>query len=427
MEKRFAGIMVGILLVVLNFGMAVGAVHTRSTYTMITLSNITVLPTNGEETRLPVMVVNAIDWSIVPGRTVHCIFQEFWEGELDSFGVTQSINVGEDGYARIPVPSSSQAKFRYATLWVGGDEASVENKMFWYTHDLSMPAKIVPVDVTAELVLGEVRDYIYQVLNAWGDVIPNVQVRVIRGNGYVTSQQTMITDSFGEVAFEVTAPSGSTGTAELRVQVEPLRFIQTAMMFGWNVGTSPPSPTLPSGSFSASSTNLSSGECATLTLTTSNTTSVSLTPSTGATGSFTSSGGTVTVCPTATTTYTVTLTGSGGQKTYSVTITVGSAPPSTGVATIEASNATSYDGTLPVFDLSIGQTFSATFVAKDSSGNPVSGVSLSVLYPNEVLTTDSSGQVTVTIPASSFEGWDSDKIWVTSDSNVFLEFKIIYQ
>lgn len=427
MEKRFAGLVIGMMLVVLSFGTAMGAVFTRSAHTMVTSSNVIVSPVGGDDTTLPVMVVNSTNWAIVPGTIVNCIFQEFWVGELDSFGAVQSVNVGEDGYARIPVPSSYEAKFRYATLWVDGDVASVENKMFWYTNDLSMPASIVPVDVTDNMFLGEVREFVYKVLNAWGNTIPNVQVSVVLGNGYITSPQSAVTDSFGEVSFEVTAPSGTIGSMELRVQVEPLSFIQTAMIVSWSGTSPPPADPLPSGTFTASPASISVGGTSTLTLTTANTTAVTLTPYINiVSGSLTAAGGSVVVNPTTTTTYTVTLSGPGGSKSYSATVTVGTIPPPNGeVATITAVNATSYDGSLPVFDLTIGQTFGAVFIAKDSSGNPVSGVSLTSVYPSCVATTDSNGQATITLTGATVAGSDMGQIYVTSDSSKFLDFRVV--
>jgi len=100
--------------------------------------------------------------------------------------------------------------------------------------------------------------------------------------------------------------------------------------------------------------------------------------------------------------------------------------PSGEVATIEAGNPTSYDGSVPVWTIGLGQSMSMVFIAKDSCGNPVSGVPLTSVYPSVVVTTDGNGQVAVTIPASSFAGWDNGRISVMVNPSIYLEFKIFY-
>jgi hypothetical protein len=98
---------------------------------------------------------------------------------------------------------------------------------------------------------------------------------------------------------------------------------------GGGGGTVPPSSTVPTASFSASASSITSGQSVTLTWSTTNATSASIDQGIG--NVATSS--TKVVSPTATTTYTLTATGAGGTVTQSVTITVPGTTPVTPPAT----------------------------------------------------------------------------------------------
>lgn len=88
---------------------------------------------------------------------------------------------------------------------------------------------------------------------------------------------------------------------------------------------------LPSVSFTADKTTITLGDpqngLATLTWTTQNATSVTISPTIGEGDAPLALSGTATVSPSQTTTYTLTATGSGGTKTATVTITVNVPPP----------------------------------------------------------------------------------------------------
>jgi len=336
-KKKFFSV-IGIMLLSVFWTTASAQTNLQSTYRLWTGSQVTVLPVNGDQTQSYAVVVDS-DWNQVTGEVcVNFLWQEAWQGELTNFGQTQKVCSDNNGDLFFPVPSCSGDFFRYLTMWVEGDLASVAHRLFWYNSNTAMPAKIFVVSGSSSLSLGETGDYVFQVLNAWNSPLSGVRVKVIRGNCR-TSPEVMLTNSSGCVSFSFTAPSGAVGSEQLRVQVDPWTFLQAGINITWS----------------------------------------------------------------------------------------GSTPPPTGdVASIETVNNTSSEGSLPVFDLAIGQSYSAVFIAKDSSGNPVPGASLTCLYPSAAVTTGADGKVTITLPASHFAGWDSGRINLTADPTIYLEFKITY-
>ncbi len=110
-------------------------------------------------------------------------------------------------------------------------------------------------------------------------------------------------------------------------------------------GTTPtPAPTV--DSFTANPSTITEGESTTLSWTTTNATSVTVTDGAGNTVySGTAVDGSTTVSPTATTTYTLTATGDGGTATASVTVTVN--PASSGTVETRTFNSTDVPKSIP--------------------------------------------------------------------------------
>ncbi len=420
----------------------------QSTYRLWTDSQVTVLPAGGGGTTSFAVVVDS-NWARVPSEVcVNFLWQEVWPGELANFGQTQKVCSDQQGNVFFSSPPCSESFFRYLTMWVDGDLSSIAHRLFWYTADTTMPARINFISGSSCLSLGETGSYVFQVLNAWGTPLPGVRVQVISGECH-TSPEVEVSDTSGYATFNFTAPSGAVGSEQMRVRLDPWHFLQAGLLVSWGGGTPTPPPT-------------PTGEVSTIEVVNATTYDGSLPVFDLAIGQSYSAvfiakdnsgnpvSGVSLTCtfPSATAT-----TGSDGRATFPLMggnsagsdmgqiyvtsnsgvyldfrIVTGSTPPPTGdVASISAVNPTSWEGSLPIWTANIGQTVSATFVAKNSSGQIVSGVSLSVLYPSVSVTTDSSGQITVTIPASQFSGWDGSQVWVTADPTVLLDFKIIYQ
>ena len=93
------------------------------------------------------------------------------------------------------------------------------------------------------------------------------------------------------------------------------------------VTVTPSAVAVPTGSIVANPTTIAAGGSSTVTVSATNATAVTVTGTDGSKHTLSANGGSFTVSPTATTTYTATLSGAGGKPaTYSVTITVTSAP-----------------------------------------------------------------------------------------------------
>lgn len=105
----------------------------------------------------------------------------------------------------------------------------------------------------------------------------------------------------------------------------------------------------PAATITASPTSISAGGSATLTVSATNATQISLTGSDGSSYTMPATGGTQSVSPTTTTTYTVTASGAGGRTTASVVVTVtATAAPAVTISASPASITTGGSATLTV-------------------------------------------------------------------------------
>ncbi|MCK5285810.1 MAG: hypothetical protein KAJ58_01120 [Candidatus Pacebacteria bacterium] len=82
---------------------------------------------------------------------------------------------------------------------------------------------------------------------------------------------------------------------------------------------------------------------------------------------------------------------------------------------------------LPVFRFSQNRSGNAGFTLLDEDGNPIVGEQVECLYPVWSGVTDSNGEFSVLIPASGFIGWDVSWVWVVSDPDTTLNFKMVYE
>lgn len=99
----------------------------------------------------------------------------------------------------------------------------------------------------------------------------------------------------------------------------------TTLSVDVTVATTPPPTPTPTGSLVAIPTTVAPGQVVTLSWTSTNATSASITPGVGAVSPL--AAGSTQVAPTQTTTYELRLTGPGGTKLYQATVTVTSTPP----------------------------------------------------------------------------------------------------
>jgi hypothetical protein len=137
-------------------------------------------------------------------------------------------------------------------------------------------------------------------------------------------------------------------------------------------------PSAPTVSFSSNITSIVAGQSATLSWTTQNATSVSITGI-----SSTALAGSAAVVPAQTTTYTLTATGAGGTSQASVTITVTQATP---VVTFTASAAS----------ITAGQSVTLNWATQNATGVSISGVTSTSLSGSATLTPSQTTTYTLT-------------------------------
>lgn len=95
-------------------------------------------------------------------------------------------------------------------------------------------------------------------------------------------------------------------------------------------------------------------------------------------------------------------------------------------SSIEMMNPSAWDGSIPVAQILVGSSADILFVVKDGN-SPVEGVMVMFTFPASATSTSGAdGVVSVQIPASQFQGFDADKVWVVGNQSVFLDFKIEY-
>jgi len=355
----WAGISIIVIILLASVSLTRASYQVIKDYDIILHSPVKVIRYDTTGDNISVTVVRKDTGAVCPGLKVFAMYTEPKCGILDYHFLENESD--SNGVAIFPIPGPVGSTFRPMTFFVDGEAgigtddcgnirppdgvANVTHLLLWYANvDLPASVQLVSPDVRGRMCFCPCGDEVltYRVTNGWGDPIAGVEVFPVLGSGLITDCPLGRTsDSNGEVFFPITAGCEEmTHTFQVKLG-KALGYIQSLPLLvevGYDC-----EPVVESGE----------------------------------------------------------------------------------VATIEASNATSYDGTLPVFDLSIGQSFGAVFIAKDSSGNPVSGVSLTSVYPSYTVTTDGNGQATVTLTGASMAGSDVGKIHVTSDSGKFLDFRIV--
>ncbi|HLH05923.1 MAG TPA: alkaline phosphatase family protein, partial [Terriglobales bacterium] len=153
---------------------------------------------------------------------------------------------------------------------------------------------------------------------------------------------------------------------------------------GSNAATSSTQTAVPTANFSATAPTITSGQSTTLQWSTSNATSVAISPSVSSAALPMS--GSVNVSPASTTTYTITVTGPGGTVTQTVTVTVNAAAPT---ATFTANTKTITAGQ------SVTLTWQTTNATSVSISPAVAGGTLS-LSSSAVITPPSTTTYTLT-------------------------------
>ena len=173
----------------------------------------------------------------------------------------------------------------------------------------------------------------------------------------------------------------------------------------------------PKVSIAASSTNISSGQSVTLTVTASSAGSVKVTGSNGTSYNLPYNGGTVTVAPTSTTTYTATATNSHGSTTAQVTITVTTNTPNPTV-TISAQNSSINPGGSDLLTVTATNATNVVVTGSDGSSYPLPSTGGTVTVTPTMTTTytaeasnavgaTASAQTTVTVGSA---GGDVSKV-----------------
>ncbi|MFH0846056.1 MAG: hypothetical protein V1851_01500 [Patescibacteria group bacterium] len=82
-----------------------------------------------------------------------------------------------------------------------------------------------------------------------------------------------------------------------------------------------------------------------------------------------------------------------------------------------------------VVEIPVGEDYPLIFVVEDSSGNPIQGLMMKILYPwGASAITDFNGEVVFTIPSSLWTGYDWDAVWtsIKIGDGLRLDFKIVY-
>ncbi len=212
------------------------------------------------------------------------------------------------------------------------------SKTGWYVDDVVVSSSATPPPAPAPTVdsftanpttitAGQSSTLSWTTTNA-------TSVTVTDGNGTTVYSGTAVDGSTtvsptATTTYTLTATGdGGTATASVTVTVNPATV---------------PAPTV--DSFTANPTTITEGQSSTLSWTTTNATSVTVTDGNGTTVySGTAVNGSTTVSPTATTTYTLTATGDGGTATASVTVTVN---PASGTVETRTFNSTDVPKSIP--------------------------------------------------------------------------------
>ena len=169
------------------------------------------------------------------GVSVNLQFTELWEGELDD-KIVQETTDGR-GIATFAIPVSEEKNFRYAMFWAEGDVSSSQHQIFWYTDDLSMPARIVPREEEVSLFPGRLSmDVVFFVFNAWGVPLSEVSVTIVKGQEklYYPDLTTVMTYPFGEAVFGFSVGEEIKGEVIFKIRVDRYPFLEAQTRVSWD-------------------------------------------------------------------------------------------------------------------------------------------------------------------------------------------------